>query len=390
MNYQLELKQLVDYPRCRIYREFIRNIMTDKNIRTSGCSYLFYYIILCSYANYRMSHQRIDGISYTVYAGEWILPLRELQESFRFRFQHQVLSILNHLESQHYITFSLLGKNNIIKFSIVDWQKDNTMLDYSYPCKKDTGFFFFPIQQVHELISLGKCSEMDILLDLWINAIYNDTQVMGSDIGPVVYFRNNTGNPLTNYSRLAARWGRSKATVCRILKKMESQGFLSVISFGGSYGSVIFLKNYISTMFQMSDVLIDKEEVALALSLPIHISESEAVPEPDIAEQITVPESEDSVPKSHMKIMVSKVAKLLETQGVPCCQCSKSQYQLSKLSDCKGSYILKIICPYGNTAYRFELRIEQDDGIPDSFAKIPSLLLNTENEKEEEGGACHD
>ncbi len=27
MNYQLELKQIVDFPRCRIYREFIQTLM---------------------------------------------------------------------------------------------------------------------------------------------------------------------------------------------------------------------------------------------------------------------------------------------------------------------------------------------------------------------------
>ena len=41
MDYQLEIKQTVDYPRCRIYREFIRTLMEDRNIRTNGSSYLF-------------------------------------------------------------------------------------------------------------------------------------------------------------------------------------------------------------------------------------------------------------------------------------------------------------------------------------------------------------
>lgn len=50
MDYQLEIKQTVDYPRCRIYREFIRTLMEDRNIRTNGSSYLFYYMALCSYA----------------------------------------------------------------------------------------------------------------------------------------------------------------------------------------------------------------------------------------------------------------------------------------------------------------------------------------------------
>ena len=36
MDYQLEIKQTVDYPRCRIYREFIRTLMEDRNIRSFG------------------------------------------------------------------------------------------------------------------------------------------------------------------------------------------------------------------------------------------------------------------------------------------------------------------------------------------------------------------
>lgn len=33
---------------------------------------------------------------------------------------------------------------------------------------------------------------MDGLLDLWIHEIYNDDCVLGSDLGSVVYFRDNT------------------------------------------------------------------------------------------------------------------------------------------------------------------------------------------------------
>ena len=41
------------------------------------------------------------------------------------------------------------------------------------------------------------------MLDLWVSAIYNDNQVQGSDLGPVVYFRNGTGNPLVTYTESA-------------------------------------------------------------------------------------------------------------------------------------------------------------------------------------------
>ena len=59
------------------------------------------------------------------------------------------------------------------------------------------------------MIQAGKCSEMDILLDLWIHTVYNDPSVLCSDTGPVVYYRNNTGSPLTSFQTLGERWGHS-------------------------------------------------------------------------------------------------------------------------------------------------------------------------------------
>lgn len=44
-----------------------------------------------------------------------------------------------------------------------------------------------------ELVDAGRCSEMDILLDLWLSIVYNDSQVQESEVGPVVYLRNGTG-----------------------------------------------------------------------------------------------------------------------------------------------------------------------------------------------------
>lgn len=199
MDYQLELKQIVDFPRCRIYREFIQTLIKDRNIRTNGSSCLFYFLILCSYANYSSSYRNIEHLTYTVAPGEWICTLKELQHQFRFRFQHQVLSVLDTLAEQNFLTYTLHEKNRIIRYKVVDWPKDNTALSYNFPCKKDIGFFFFPITNVHKLIHMGKCSEMDALLDLWIHAVYNDPSVRCSDSGPVVYFRNQTGNPLFSY-----------------------------------------------------------------------------------------------------------------------------------------------------------------------------------------------
>ncbi|MDO4274331.1 MAG: MarR family transcriptional regulator [Eubacteriales bacterium] len=375
MDYQLELKQIVEFPRCRIYREFIQTMITDKSIRTSGGSFLFYYLVLCSYANYRTSYRRMEHLVYTVGPGEWICPLKELQSWFRCKFQHQAISILNTFEERGYISYTVMEKNKIVKFKINDWPNNNKILEYNYPCKKDAGFFFFPIAKVHELIGMGKCSEMDILLDLWIHAVYNDTSVMGSDSGPVVYYRNNTGNPLTSFQTLANRWSQSKASVARVLRKLEDKKLITLISFKGKYGSMIYLNSYLSVMFDVSDVMIDKEEIAMKMQLPIHIPEESGetfVSELVTEDQITVSESDSCVPDSHMKIIVEKVAELLNTQGVPCCRCQKSQYILSPLSAWNGlftTYTLNIICPFGNTSYRFELSISLEDTIvfPDPF-----------------------
>lgn len=218
-NYQLELRQIVDYPRCRIYREFIQTLIADRSIRTGGCSGLFYYVVLCAYANFRTSYRRIDGISYTVYPGEWICSIADITEWFRVRFHYQAFAILKSLQDRQLITFTRLGRGHIVKFSITDWRRNNTALDYNCPCQKDSGFFFIPVSTATELISAGRASEMDVILDLWISAIYKDQQVRGSEIGPVAYFRNGTGNPLVNYSELSARWGISRSSVGRLLKK---------------------------------------------------------------------------------------------------------------------------------------------------------------------------
>ena len=365
-NYQLELRQIVDYPRCRIYREFIQTLIADRGIRTGGCSGLFYYTVLCSYVNFRTSYRRIDGISYTVYPGEWVCSITDIAEWFRVRFHYQAFAILKSLQDRQLITFTRLGRGHIVKFSITDWRRNNTALDYSCPCQKDSGFFFIPVSTATELISAGRASEMDVILDLWISAIYKDQQVRGSEIGPVAYFRNGTGNPLVNYSELSARWGISRSSVGRLLKKLADFDYLSLLTFPGRSGTVIYLKNYLSTMFQISDVMIDKEEVAMCLNLRVSVPDTISPEAGSISdEQICVSTELPSVSKPHMLYFVRKVLRTLEAQGISCLSCPKSKYMLYPLSDdCtvgieKGTISagLAICCGAGSPLYRFEMTI---------------------------------
>ena len=143
-EYQLELKQIVDYPRCRIYRQFIGLLMKDKSIRVGGTSGLYHFTVLSCFANFRTSYKRIDGISYTISPGEWLCRVSELTEWFRTRFQHQALAILRELQDRHLITYTLLGRGRLVKFKIKGWCKYNRVLEYNAPCQKDTGYARHP------------------------------------------------------------------------------------------------------------------------------------------------------------------------------------------------------------------------------------------------------
>lgn len=356
-NYQLEIKQVLDYPRCRIYRQFIQSIMEDRSIRTGGSSGLYYYAALCSYANFRTSYRRIDGKGYVVYPGEWICKLRDISMWFRTRSQRKAVDALYALQEKGLITFSLLSSGKAVKYQISDWKYHNTILDYNCPCQKDSGFYFLPINVAKDLIKSGKCSEADIVLDLWLSAIFNDERVQGSEIGPVVYLRNGTGSPIVSYSTLASRWGISKATVGRVLKRLEQAGYIAIMNFTGRSGSAIYLKNYLSTMFQISDVLIDKEEVAITLNVNIADENTEE----EICE-VSVSDELVCVSKPYIEAVIPKVIKILKAQGVQCAVCRKSTYKLYPLScDCRegnSGVVLTLLCGENETPYSFEVLIK--------------------------------
>lgn len=261
--------QFVDYPRCRIYRQFVQSIINDRSIRTNGGSGLFYYTVLCTYTNFRTSYQRIGNIRYTVTPGQWICSLTELRKLFRFSRPSKAIAILDMLQSKKVITYELLAEGKVVKYSICNWKFHNSMLESECPSQKTSGFFFMPLTTAFKLINGNRCSEADMYLDLWLSTIYDDPRVIGSDIGPVVYLRNGTGNPLLNCTQLAERWGVSRATVSRVLSHFEELQYIELITFAGNAGSVIYLTNYLETMFQFPHSSIDKMNVSETFRLRI-------------------------------------------------------------------------------------------------------------------------
>ena len=80
------------------------------------------------------------------------------------------------------------------------------------------------------------------------------------------------------------------------------------------------------------------------MSLNINIT----LPDNEIAEETTTTEHEicvsdelSCVSKSQIEIILQKMAKVLESQGISCFQCPKSRYKLFPLSDdCRERYIV--------------------------------------------------
>lgn len=335
-EYKVQIKQNIEHPRCRISRQFIWGLEEDRNIRTGGSSGLYYFTVLCSHASPRVSYLEKSGIGHTIFPGEWVCTLRELSGWFHARSQRRVVAILEKLQGQHLISYLDLGHKSAIKYKVRGWKMYSTVPGINCPHKDETSFFYLPTATAAELVKAGRCSEMDILLDLWLSAVYNDAQVHGSELEPVSCLRNGTGDPLTSCHELSARWKLPEPAVRHILKKLNNLGYISLHTFAERDGVIIFLGNYLSTMFQMSDVLIDKEETAMNLNVHIALPDkdlpvaNEPIPgAPVIRHVICLPGELPGIPVSHMEAIIQKAADVLAAQGVPCFQCQKSRYKLS-------------------------------------------------------------
>lgn len=241
MEYILEVKQIVDYPRVRIYREFIQNLINYKELSIKGNCNLFNYIVLCCYANYSTSRKRIDGKQYFIAPGQWLCSIKDLMKWFS-QTKVKTLEVLDSLQKMGVIEYEIIKE--YVFYKIIEWDKYNSYMEYEAHCSKDDGFFFFPFEYIDKFLEQNeKCSEKDILMDLWLNTIYNDNRVDGSKVGPVVYFRNGTGNPRTSYSFLAKRWKSSKATVCRLLEKLQEKGYIIEKEFIKTFEELKYSRN---------------------------------------------------------------------------------------------------------------------------------------------------
>lgn len=183
--------------------------------------------------------------------GQWVCKLGSLPRILRVHSKAQALELMKYFEEKGFLQFEVIDEDEeIIRYTISDWKRHCTHLEYNYYSYKGSGFFFFPLPTGRLLLRAAQAegrivfSELDALMDMWLHTIVNDPSVKGSEYMPVVYYSNMHGMPLLSYTYLAKRWGWSKSRVGRFMIKAGEYGIISRVSFSSSRGSVISVCRY--------------------------------------------------------------------------------------------------------------------------------------------------
>lgn len=340
VEYQLKIRQRETFPRCRISQGFFQSLIEDRDIRTNGCPGLFAYTALCSLASCRLMYLRLEGISYTIQPGEWVCALTDIKDILRLRTLRQALEVLWVMQNRGLIQYTLLERGDAVRFKILDWGYTNRVLRDD--CRnRDLNGFFLSATIVTDLVGSVKCSEMDILLDLLLSAVYRDSRVKGSYSGAVVYFRNASESAVVTYDKLSKRWGLSSAAVRRILEKFEEEGYITLHGSLGHPQMLIYLADNLTPMFQLSDTIVDKDELPMSMCVPFSMEENQL---PGIGD-----------------LIAEKVMRLLDLQGIGCAKCRQCVHKLYPLPETVESqekrmeFCMEIMCGWNIPTYTFEM-----------------------------------
>ena len=239
-------RQLIAFPKVRVQKKWFRYFHDHKDFRNEGTLHLFSLMSLFSYANFRSNNRKFKSKQFLEAPGQWICKISSLPRILRVHSKTQAIELLDYFKDAGFLDYEMLDdEEEIIRYSINDWQRHCTHLEYNYYSYKISGFFFFPIPVGRHLVSvssrLGKTvfSELDAIMDFWLHTVLNEPRVSGSEYMPVVYYANMKGKPLLSYAYLAKRWGWSKSRVGRFILKLEEAGIISRVSFSSSRGSII-------------------------------------------------------------------------------------------------------------------------------------------------------
>lgn len=308
-------KQLVCFPKVRVQRKWFRYFNDHKDFRNEGSLHLFSLMALYSYATFRSNtrHNMTGKIMET--PGQWICKASSLPRILRVHSKAQAVDLLNYFKDAGFLDYEILDEENeIIRYTISDWQRHGTHLEYNYYSYKASGFFFFPLVVGRQLVSTSRrsgatvFSELDAIMDFWLHTVLNDPKVSGSEYMPVVYYRNMKGQPLLSYSYLAKRWGWSKSRVGRFILKIEEAGIISRVSFSSSRGSVISPCRYREMIYGEDCEKLALQRIGEILGITKVVEPKEDTNSIELSVQTSVPSGKQVYPGGkYLRIQVFRV-----------------------------------------------------------------------------------
>ena len=326
-KYLLKINQIVNNPRRRMHRQLIRTIMEDRSIRKDNGSGLSYLLTLCSYASSQKQDLVIDGEKHKIGCGEWICSTSEIMSWLNLENRSQLDNILTRLRADELIAFSFFNRDKHIKFSIRFWSQCNTANECAGACGKDRDFFFVPTSIMEICFLNTSYSEADILLDIWMNAIHNDNRIpeLGSD--PIVSMEKSSRAIFFSDTELVWHWKISELKIMKALEKFEKLGHIALHYLPESSGFAICLKGYMATTFQISDLMLDKAESPMSLSVKIELPDNIV---PKISLCLVRPEHRSFVSyKRYVEAITLKAVTVLSAMGVKCCDCQRALYHFA-------------------------------------------------------------
>ena len=138
-------KQLVSFRRARVQKKWFRYFNDHKDFRNEGTLHLFSLMALYSYADFRSNTRSIEGKRYLESPGQWICKVSALPRVLRAHSKAHAMELMDYFKNAGFLDYEMLDEETgLLRYTIADWKRHCTHLEYNYYSYKGSGFFFFP------------------------------------------------------------------------------------------------------------------------------------------------------------------------------------------------------------------------------------------------------
>ena len=160
-------KQLVSFRRARVQKKWFRFFNDYKGFRNEGTLHLFSLMALYSYANFRSNSRSIEGKRYLEAPGQWICKVSALPRVLRARSKAHAMELMDYFKNAGFLDYEMLDEEaGILRYTITDWRKHCTYLEYNYYSYKGSGFFFFPRSVGRQMLNVAKSAGKIVFSEL--------------------------------------------------------------------------------------------------------------------------------------------------------------------------------------------------------------------------------